>query len=196
MAKPLNVKDYKTIAKANDLTVAHLKAVVEVESLGYGFDNKQRPIILFEGHKFHKFTEGEYTGKEGTEDISYKRWTKKWYTGSQDGEYDRLERACKLDLEAALMSTSWGLFQIMGFNYKVAGYKNVKRFVDAMNADEYEQLRAFMGFIKGTKRKGKPLIDYLREKDWENFSAGYNGPSYKENSYHTRLKKAYEKNLS
>lgn len=185
--------DLKQVADKNELSVAHVKAVIDVESKGYGFYDDGTPIILFEGHKFHKYTKGKYSYDSRYEDISYPEWTKKYYKGTQEGEYDRLQRASVLDLEAALKSTSWGMFQIMGFNYKKAGYKSVKDFVTAMGADEREQLEAFMKFIKNTKRKGKSLLNHLRDNDWVNFAIGYNGKSQHLNNYSGRLKKAYER---
>ena len=193
MQKKLTNQDFRDVAEENNLTTAHIKAVVEVESLGDGFNKLGKPIILFEGHKFHKYTEGKFSNDPRYKDISYPRWTKKWYTGTQEGEYDRLQRAVALDLEAALKSTSWGLFQIMGFNYEKVGYENVAEFVAAMGSDEREQLDAFIRFIKNTKRKGKTLLEYLKNEDWESFAKFYNGPAYKKNDYHNKLKKAYEK---
>lgn len=193
MDRKLTHQDYRDVAEANDLEVAHLKAVMEVESLGDGFNKLGKPVILFEGHKFHQFTDGEYSNDPANKDISYPKWTKKWYTGTQEGEYARLQRAVILDIEAALKSTSWGLFQIMGFNHKKVGYDKVAEFVAAMGSDEREQLEAFIMFIKNTKRKGKTLLQHLREKNWEDFAYGYNGAGYKSNKYDEKLKKAYER---
>ena len=39
-----------------------------------------------------------------------------------------------IDEECALLATSWGIYQIMGFNYSVAGYRDVEDFVTAMNS--------------------------------------------------------------
>lgn len=193
MQKKLTHQDYRDVAEQNGLTVAHIKAVVEVESLGDGFNKFGKPVILFEGHKFHKYTEGRFSEDPRYKDISYPRWTKKWYTGTQEGEYDRLQRAVALDIEAALKSTSWGLFQIMGFNYAKLGYKSVAEFVAQMGSDEREQLEAFIRFIKNTKRKGKTLLQHLKEENWEQFAIGYNGAGQARNKYSEKLKKAYEK---
>ena len=57
--------------------------------------------------------------------------------GNLPNQYRRFEKAKKLDEEAAYSSISYGSFQIMGSNYKDAGYKSAKEFGDAMfSADE------------------------------------------------------------
>src|SRR6185503_15448815 len=94
-----------------------LRAVAEVESSGEGFlaPPSDRPKILFEGHAFHRLTGGRYSGEHP--DISYPQWSRRKYADSPAGEWHRFEAACRLDRLAALQSASWGLFQIMGFNY-------------------------------------------------------------------------------
>jgi hypothetical protein len=79
-----------------------------------------------------------------------------------------------LDPEAAFMSASWGRFQIMGFNYKAAGYHSVDQFVLGMRHSEGKQLAAFVSFIKSEK-----LEKYLQKQDWVGFANRYNGPKYK-----------------
>lgn len=60
----------------------------------------------------------------------YPKWEKGHYKGGM-GEYDRLEQARKIHPEAADSSASWGMFQIMGFNYAACGKKSVESFVVA-----------------------------------------------------------------
>lgn len=93
-----------------------------------------------------------------------------------------------LNEDAALRATSWGKFQILGDNYKAAGYPTVKEFVGAMKSGEGEQLRAFVNFIKS-----QGMVDELQRKDWASFAEKYNGPSYKSNKYDKRLEAAYKK---
>ena len=86
------------------------------------------------------------------------------------------------------MSASYGKFQIMGFNYKLAGYKGIEEFVATMNASEDDHLHAFINFVKN-----KNLVDELQRKDWAGFAKGYNGSGYKENKYDEKLAAAYVK---
>lgn len=65
---------------------------------------------------------------KGNETILYPKWTKEHYT-SGIREYDPWEQACKINREAADASASWGMFQIMGFNYAACGEESVESFV-------------------------------------------------------------------
>lgn len=177
-----------------------LQAVVEVESNGDGFLPDGRPKILFEGHIFWKqlemhnrhplkhLTDRTYLERYGrVDDILYKTWTKAHYLGGAK-EYDRLERAKKIHSESAMCSASWGLFQIMGFNFAVCGYSTVYKMVDAMKDGYSGQLEAFGGFMTGNN-----LIKPLKAQDWAKFARGYNGAGYAQNKYDVKLKQAYEK---
>jgi hypothetical protein len=48
-------------AKRLGVSARQLAAVAKVEAAGSGFDADGRPKILFERHKFHQFTKGEYS---------------------------------------------------------------------------------------------------------------------------------------
>ena len=176
--------------KAADLIgceVAVIKAVAKIESNGSGFNADGTPKTLFEGHWFHKLTNGKYSNNAKYESISYQKWTRKWY-GNQTVEKQRLDLATSLDRDAALQSTSWGAFQIMGFNYKLCGFKTVQDFINAMYKGEGTQLLAFIGFVKSKK-----LDDELRDKDWAKFAYYYNGSGYAINKYDEKMEAAYIK---
>lgn len=92
-----------------------------------------------------------------------------------------------LDAQAALESASWGRFQIMGFNYRSAGYTTLANFVLAMFQSEANHLIAFVNFIKA-----QGLAEALANKDWAAFAAGYNGPAYNSNRYDLKMREAYD----
>lgn len=188
----LEEQDFVRVAHQLGVEVAAIKAVQEVETGGRGgFYDSGRPKILFEGHIFWKQLTNRKLSPEsfvaGNENILYKSWTRQHYL-SGEREYERLEKAMMVDEEAALASASWGMFQVMGFNYEVCGYKGVREFVEAMKQSEGTQLDAFAGFVRGSR-----LIPYLVNKDWKNFACRYNGPGYAENHYDEKLDKAYRK---
>jgi len=164
-----------------------IKAVAEIESRGYGFSSNGLPKILFEGHWFHRLTNGRYSNDSRYETISYAKWTRKWY-GNQDNENDRLALAVSLDRIAALQSASWGAFQIMGFNYKKCGFIKLQEFINAMYKSEGEHLMAFIGYVMN-----RHLDDELRDKDWARFAYYYNGPGYQVNKYDVKMQAAYLK---
>ncbi len=71
-----------------------------------------------------------------------------------------MEQAKQIDVDSALMSTSWGQFQVMGENWKQLGYASVQEFVEQQFASESYQLEAFIRFIEwktGTFNKKKSL---------------------------------------
>lgn len=185
--------------------VAAVKAVQEVETGGRGgFFAPGKPAILFEGHIFWKRIEKLNFNPEpfrtGNEDILYPTGGRGHYKGGLR-EYERLEKALALAATiggsteerhalhgAALESASWGMFQIMGFNYGYCGYRNVWAFVEAMKTSEGAQLDAFVSYI--LRRK---LAEPLKQKRWAVFAEAYNGRDYKVFRYDEKLQQAYEK---
>src|SRR5919202_6705013 len=103
------------------IEVAAIKAVAEVESSGEGFLPDGKPKILFEPHIFWKRLRAKGINPnlfmEENPDILYPKWKPGAY-GPVSKQHDRLQRAAKINREAALQSASWGKFQIMGFNWK------------------------------------------------------------------------------
>jgi hypothetical protein len=194
--KTITDEDIKELADKNGVELAAIKAVIQVETGGKAFIADGRPKILFEGHifwnqlKLVNINPEQYAASHP--DIIYTNWTKKYYLGGA-AEYTRLDKAKLIHEEAALKSASWGLFQIMGFNYALAGFKDkgVKAFVDSQYEAEYHHLEAFFAFIKHKDKKNTSILDFLQKKDWAGFAQRYNGPRYKENQYDTKLQAAY-----
>lgn len=181
----VDAADYLRVADALGVLPSRILAASAVESAGAGFLPDGRPKILFEGHLFHKFTKGKYSKSHPT--ISYPRWVKTHYKGGAK-EYTRLAAALELDQEAALRATSFSRFQIIGDNYRLAGYKSVEEYVEAMFEDEDNSLEAFANFIKNTG-----LLVALRAGDWKTFARGYNGAGYRRNRYDEKLANADRK---
>jgi len=180
----LTRQDYEDAAKLLNCEVEAVMAVATVESNGKGFDPEGFPLTLFEGHWFYKLTNGKYAKDYPT--ICYPTWTKQFYGKTWVEEKARLATAMKLDRNAAMQSASWGMFQLMGFNYKVCGFDNVQQFVNAMCNGEKGQLQAFAKYVLGNKLDGA-----LRRKDWAAFAKGYNGPGYAANKYDTKMATTY-----
>lgn len=161
--------------------VAAIKAVIAVEALGQGFLPDGRPKILFERHKFYQFTGGAHD--RAAPDLSNPKAG--GYVGNE-GEYPRLYRALQLGGDAAVLSTSWGLGQVMGFNWELVGEKSLSGFLLAAHNNEESQLGLMLGYIRNTG-----LADELRRKDWAGFARGYNGTGYARNRYDVKLEAAY-----
>lgn len=103
-------------------------------------------------------------------------------------QYDRLAEAITKNREAALQSVSWGIGQIMGENYRAAGFRNVEDMVAAMSDSEDQQLTAMANFLTSTG-----LQSPLQSHDWTSFARGYNGVNYAINRYDVRLAGEYQK---
>jgi O-glycosyl hydrolase len=183
MKNKLTEQDFKNAAKELNCEIAAIKAVAEVESKSDGFLPTDEPVILFERHIFSKLTKGLFD--KSHPNISNP--TPGGY-GTVSQQHKRLQAAVALDRNAALMSASWGKFQIMGFNFTLAGYNSLQQFVTAMYTSEAEHLKAFVEYIKNTF-----LDDELRDKRWKDFARKYNGPAYYKNKYDTKLEAAYKK---
>jgi hypothetical protein len=158
-----------------------LWAVVSVETRGCGFLPDLRPQVLFERHVFHQLTAGRF------DDGDISDPTRGGYGASGSHQYDRLARAIALDRRAALQSASWGLGQIMGSNFAMAGFGDVESMVTAMCDSEDAQLGAISTFI--TRQS---LQRALLSHDWAAFARKYNGPSYAVNQYDVKLQRAFQ----
>ena len=181
----LSESDYLDIANQLGCKVAAVKAVADVESSGDAFFSNGKPKILYEAHIFSHLTNHKYD--QSNPSVSSRTWNRSLYNGGSQ-EYARLEIAMTLDSSEALKSTSWGRFQIMGFNYSESGFTSVEAFVKAMFSSERKQLDAFVSFVKN-----KGLEKYLITLDWASFAKGYNGSQYEQNKYDVKLQKAFEK---
>ncbi|MDQ3796278.1 MAG: N-acetylmuramidase domain-containing protein [Pseudomonadota bacterium] len=193
--KWLTQNDLNQAAEALQVESPTIKAVYDVQSGGVGFVGT-RPKILFEGHVFWQRLKTHGIDPEafraGNDDILYENWSNQHYAGGLR-EYDRLKRARQIHEEAALESTSWGLFQIMGHHSQRLGYHSVMNFVTAMDVNEAAHLQAFCKFVEKTHAHGKPLVEYLRERDWAGFAFGYNDEQHRENGYDDKLEIAYNR---
>jgi hypothetical protein len=184
MSRKLTNKDFCNAAKQLRCGVANIKAVAEVESLQNGFLRSGKPIILFERHIFSRYTKGKFNSKYPN--IANRRTG--GYGKSGEHQWRRFSQAYKLDPVAAMMACSWGKFQVMGFNYAVAGYRDIHSFVDAMKRDEGEHLKAFVNFVISNR-----IDDELRAGQWAKFAYRYNGSGYRKNRYDEKMARAYRK---
>jgi hypothetical protein len=100
-------------------------------------------------------------------------------------QYERLAKAIEKDRPSALQSTSWGIGQIMGENFVLAGFNSVDEMVTAMSESEDQQLGAMGEFLLNSR-----LNVPLQTHDWTSFARGYNGPHYAINRYDLNVRAA------
>lgn len=189
--KYLRHQDFVEAAAVLGCSVAAIKAVAKVEAPSDGFIPDGRCTILFERHKFYAYLAKKKSASEmsrlAVQQQDIISTAPGGYRGGAD-EYVRFNRALEIDGIAALMSTSWGMFQIMGFNYEGAGYASVGEFVDAMRLNQRNHLKAFVSFIKSESR----LLKAIRAQDWTAFAEAYNGVNYSINKYDIKMEAAFD----
>jgi hypothetical protein len=166
-----------------NVKLPQLLAVVTVETSCCGCLVDRRPAILFERHIFSKQTGGQFNAQHP--DIS-NPIPGGYSHGS--AEYNRLAKAAQFDRTAALNSASWGLGQLMGFNFDKAGYDSVEAMVQKNMESEDEQLTAMANFLRASG-----LDRPLAAQDWTSFARGYNGPDFARNLYDSKLAAAFQR---
>lgn len=186
ISRVLTDADFQRAAQQLGCDVPAIKAVADVEAPRGGFLDDDRPVTLFEAHIFYRETRGKYARSHPL--LCVPKWDRKLYARTLEGNWDRLEQARALDAVAANRATSWGRFQIMGFNHKAAGFDSLDDFLKAMAHSEGSQLTAFVAFLQHEK-----LDVPLKSHRWAEFARGYNGSAYAENQYDVKLAAAWRK---
>ena len=187
MAKVTNIQ-IAEIAQRFGLEYAALKAFMEVESGGSGFDKRTGKILIqFEPHWFKRKAPYAPSGKwsVNTVDVQSREWV-------------AFNNAFSINPDAAMESTSIGLAQIMGFHWKILGYASVGGMWDYAKLGEYQQVEQLCTFLKNYL--GGRILRYLKAKDWHNVAVYYNGSGYMSiakkygrEPYNISMAKAYKK---
>ena len=162
-----------------------IRAVLEVEARDRGFDSQGRPAMLFEPHVFYRQLSGAERSKAVEMGLAYRSWGERPYPRDS---YPRLAQAVAINQEAALKSASWGASQVLGQNHETLGYVSATAMVASFCDNEDAHIEGMIRFILGAG-----LDAHLRRRDWTAFAAGYNGPGFRRNAYHTKLAQAYAK---
>ena len=184
--------DYASAAEVLGCDENMIKAFTLVESAGNGFMQNGYPKILFERHKFYKYVAANIGQSEAdalkNEHPDICNTEPGGYTRNK--EFDRYKKALGIHAKEAMLSTSYGLFQIMGFNYARCGYETLDAFVNKMEEGASYQLHAVCQFIKSDKTLHEAVVN----KDWVTIAKLYNGPKYNlaKPSYDVRLENAYK----
>lgn len=173
------------------------RAVMEVEAGGKPFGSDGKVIIRFEPHVFVR-----RLAQKRRQDVSQMPVVLnpgmahvddgRSRHGGQPAEWETLGRAREIDDDVALLATSFGLGQIMGFNHKIAGYDSPQAMLVAFSSSAREQVLGMLRFIAGSPR----LLSALKARDFPRFVAGYNGApigSSGNDRYVSRMRSAYDR---
>ena len=199
VSKFLKDSDYIAAAKRLNVSELSIRVFGATEGRGVGFLKNGKAKILFERHRMYhylvQFKGKAFANAQMKQFPNLVNTSPGGYKGNE-AEYTRLKLAMNIHAEAALMSCSWGQFQIMGENWKDLGYASVFEFVDQMQATESLQLEAFVRFIEfktGTIADKKvALVDALREEDWHTVFTLYNGKNYKKLGYQAKFQREWD----
>lgn len=176
MPKPATMNEIGAIAKSIDVPRANLLTVIRQESSNAGFVQTVAGVMpkpRLELHKLHEYTEGVFADERP--DLFFKKFSLKAGNVSPDTHLQRMSEAMYIvqgmyGTDLVLEATSWGLGQIMGFNYRLAGYGTPDRFVAAMAESEVNQIKAMTTFIENVG-----IRQALADRDWRTFARNYNG---------------------
>lgn len=180
----------KQISQQLHVGVDVLFALISIESSGLFEIGKGKIPILLERHKVWKFYQQKY-GRRAALALREKHPDicnpNSGGYGRYRDQYKRLAKAIHLcGAEIAHKSTSFGAFQIMGFNHKDCGFNSAVEMSDAFHKDPmWEQVKAFLNFCKHY-REGE-LLNAMREGNFTRIAYLYNGRNYRKNRYAQRM---------
>ena len=169
----------KQFAARLGVSVKQLQAVARVESSGGGFDKSGKPKILFERHKFHKYTGGKWSVATFSNPVG---------GGYKDSSWDKLVGAIVTgDVDAAFMACSWGKFQVLGEWWDEFGYASPYAMARSTVESEAAHYELLCHYIDYNHLKDEMAALSTNPESCRAFARGYNGPRYRDFSYHTKL---------
>lgn len=174
-----------------DLEPSLLLAVAEVESAGRLFakvNNRNEPLIRFEGHYFDRQLSGVQRQRARRAGLASPKAGVIRNGRSQSQRWKMLKRAMAINRTAALSSTSWGLGQVMGIHWNWLDYGSVDALVSKARSGAVGQIDLMARFIERSN-----LIPFLQNHDWAGFARRYNGPGFAKNQYDRKLQLAYQR---
>lgn len=181
--------DLSGAATAIGCSILQIRAIWRVESGGRGFDSAGRPKILFERHKFHRFTGGRFSPAPFSQSAAG------GYSRDADGNgvldaWDRLSDAIATgEVDAAFMAASWGAFQIMGEWWDELGYASPFAMACACVPGEAGHLDMLVRFIRQFELEDEAKAITSNPDNCRRFAAAYNGKDYARGDYHRKLAK-------
>jgi hypothetical protein len=175
----------KNISSEFSLDWKVIVAFIEVETGGRGFDDKTGKLIIqFEPVWFKRKVPYAPSGLWSVNKVDV-----------QSKEWLAFNNAYSIDKDAAMQSTSIGLGQIMGFQYKRLNYSSVGEMWDDAKKGEERQVWQICKFIVTDSK----LQNSIKNKDWNMIATLYNGAGYKDVAkkynripYDISMKQAYD----
>ncbi len=180
--KKLSNNDIVFLAGQYTIDPLLLEAFIKTSFSGDGFLDDGRPGIVFHRHLFWKYLSPFYRSVYNRRkfkalavknpDILHKEPDKQLPT-NLIAEHDKLNKALKINKEAAILSASWGKFALAGENFKAAGFSTVDDFVSAHEKNEQEHLKAFLRYLGSIRFEDNNLLRLFNEQNLEQFVSGF-----------------------
>jgi hypothetical protein len=182
-APAVNNADLVVLASRLGCTVQQLRAVAQVESGGAGFDNHGRPKMLFERHLFSRQTHGAFDTCA---------FSNPHGGGYDEPSWEKLAQAACKDAEAAFASASWGKFQVLGLHWSALGYPSPVELAYSTVTSEAAHYELLARYIEHNGLRDALKALSPNPETCRAFAKGYNGPSYRDFKYHTKLAEAMQ----
>lgn len=183
------IRTIENVARERNLHAPTLVAVVEAESNGVPFtkvDGRNVPLVRIEGHYFDRLVPASKQKQARAAGLASPKAGVVKNPKSQADRYRMFQLMCDIDKDAAIMSCSWGVGQVMGVHWQKLGFGSASEFHTFIMSGLRSQVEVMVRFIENAG-----LIDELKRQDWAGFARIYNGPRYRDNKYDTKMAAAY-----
>lgn len=192
-ARPASPDIAARVAERIGCREAVVRAVMDVESCGSGFDDAGRLIIRPEKHKLwawlkrHGGHGDAVKGRAlGLATVKPYAWRRPYRAGASSGGDERWQwmrrTAEQFGPEAACWATSAGTVQIMGFNARSCGYDSAVAMFQAFADSEDAQLMALAERVVRSD-----MADAFVREDVHAIARWWNGAGYMKGGYHIKL---------
>ncbi len=182
----VGVDDYAAAAAIIGCETRMVHALATKEGRNHGFDHWNRPTILYEPTHFARYSHHAKQYRRMYPDLTMLAPPPHRY-GPDSLQWKHLQAAYLINPRAALLAPSWGKFQILASNFRLAGYVSVETFVSAMCTSEQIQLAAFVSFIQSIG-----AAQALKNKNWDMIADKYNGSQKSGSPYAKSLEDIYD----
>jgi hypothetical protein len=173
--------DIIALATRLGCTAKQLTAVATVESGRSAFDSEGRPKMLFERHKFNRFTTGRFP---------MSAWNNPMAGGYGEDSWNKLSHAACQDVDAAFSAASWGRFQVLGQYWQGLGYESPLALAYSTVSGEVAHYELLARYIERFNLKSALAVLSIDPDHNRPFAAAYNGPAFEKFAYHAKLAEA------
>lgn len=160
---------YQQTAKELNVQPASVRAFAVVESDEKSHTAAGFPVIRFESHRYKKYRVAERGAMAFDKATNSKNLDERW---------EQFERMRDVASDAAILSHSFGIFQVMGFNYKLCLCADVETFLRRSMTVE-GQFTLFKRFVLSSPALHSAIMRHRPDE----VGFHYNGPQYKRNKY-------------